>query len=56
MKVKYKQIKYSFCGDIYSYYIKLYKRHWWSLYWHIEMDGFMPARYDLIDNEYIKKL
>lgn len=54
MKVKYKEIKFSFCGDVYSHYIKLYK-HWWSLWWHIEMDGYMPAQYDLIDGEFIRK-
>lgn len=56
MKVKYKEVKYSVCGDVYShYYIRLYK-HWWSLRWHIEMDGHMPARYDLINDEFIRKL
>ena len=55
MRIKYKEVKYSFCGDVYSYYIKLYK-HWWSLWWHIEMDGYMPAQYNLIDGEYIRKI
>ena len=47
MKVKYKEVKYSLCGYVYSYYIRLYK-HWWSLRWHIEMDGYIPARNILI--------
>lgn len=55
MRIRYKEIKYSFCGDVYSHYIKLYK-YWWSLWWHIEMDGYIPARYDLIDGEFIRKI
>ena len=55
MKVRYKQIKLSLCGEIYSFYIKEYK-HWWNLCWDIEMDGYTPAQYDLIDGEYIRKL
>jgi hypothetical protein len=51
MKVRYRQIKFSFCGDIYSFYIREYK-HWWN----IEIDGYMPARYDLINGEFIRKL
>ena len=55
MKVKYREVKYNICGDVYSHYVKLYK-HWWSLWWHIEMDGYMPTRYDLIEGEYIRKI
>ena len=55
MKVKYKEVKYSFCGDVYSHYVRLVKKHWWTP-WRIVMDGYMPARYDLIDGEYIRKL
>lgn len=55
MKVRFKEVKFSFCGDIYSFYIKEYK-HWWSLWWNIEMDGYMPAQYDLIDGEFIRKI
>ena len=56
MKVKYKEVKYSICGDVYSHYVKLYKKHWWCLWWSIEMDGYIPARYDLINGEFIRKL
>ena len=55
MKVRYKEIKFSFCGDIHSFYVKEYK-HWWNLWWHIEMDGYVPAQYDLIDGEFIRKI
>lgn len=55
MKVRYKQIKYSICGHVCSYYIKEYK-HWWNLSWTIEMDGYSPAIYDLINGEYILRL
>lgn len=55
MKVKFKEVKFCFCGDVYSHYVKLYK-HWWSLWWHIEMDGYMPTRYDLINGEYVRKI
>lgn len=52
MRVKFREVKFVFCGDVYSHYIKLYKRHWWS----IEMDGYIPAQYELINGEYIRKL
>lgn len=55
MKVRFKEVKFSFCGDLYSFYIKEYK-HWWSLWWNIEMDGYMLARYDLINGEYVRRL
>ena len=44
-----------FCGDIHSFYVKEYK-HWWNFWWHIEMDGYVPAQYDLIDGEFIRKI
>ena len=55
MKVRFREVKFSFCGDVYSHYIKEYK-HWLSPWWHIEMDGYIPARYDLIDGEFIRKI
>ena len=54
MKVKYKEVKDSFCGEVYSYYIRLYK-YWWSLWWHIEKDGYTPVQYDLIEGEFIRR-
>jgi len=55
MKVRYKEIKFRVLGDTYSFYVKEYK-HWWNLRWNIEMDGYIPAQYDLINGEFIRKI
>ena len=56
MKVKYKEVKFNFCNGIYTFYIKEYKKHWWNLWWNIEMDGSAPALYSLINGEFIRKI
>ena len=55
MKRKFEKLSFNICGEIYSYYICLIKKHWWSK-WTIVMDGSTPMTYDLINNEYIPKL
>ena len=52
MKIKHEEIKVSILGDIYSFYIRKIKKHWWSS-WRIVMNGQVPARYQLINREFI---
>lgn len=45
MKVKFHKVSFNFCGDVYSHYVKLIKKHWWSR-WKIVMDGNAPMKFD----------
>ena len=56
MKVKHELVKFTFCGDVHSFYIRKVKMFWWWPFWHIVMDGNAPAMFDLIDGEYIRRL
>lgn len=55
MKIKHEEIKILILGDIYSFYIRRIKKHWWSP-WIIVMDGQVPARYQLINGEFIMSI
>lgn len=55
MKVKHEEIKFLCGDDIFSFYIRKIKRHWWSP-WRIVMDGQAPAQYHLVNGEYIRNI